>query len=123
MCYQKNHKCILDTGSLHNFIKKDIIPKDATIECLETSINLELVDGKEMQTNEFIETKIVIEGDHSTEYKLKASILENMHIDIILGLPFLIDNDAKLDFKNNLSSSMGKSMRCRNLYTATSQIN
>ena len=93
----------LDTGSAYNFIsygalnnvklynKKFTLPK--------SKIFL-VANGEETEITEGIITDIIIENDNSTKYSTFFKIIKGKLPEIILGVEFLQDNDANINFKD-----------------------
>ncbi|KAG0442520.1 Retrovirus-related Pol polyprotein from transposon [Dictyocoela muelleri] len=101
-------KCVIDTGSTYNIIKKEILNSDEIIENIELPLNLEMINGNKITTNQFTMLNLSLQSDITTVYRVKFLILEGIQPEIILGIPFLQENDAKIDFKNNIILLEGK---------------
>ncbi|KAG0437692.1 hypothetical protein DMUE_3543 [Dictyocoela muelleri] len=101
-------KCIINTGSTYNLIKRSLIDKDRTLDDTDQEIKLETVNGIEINATKCITFELMLQGDTSYTYKVKSLVLDNIQPDIILGIPFLQENDAKIDFRNNTITLDGK---------------
>ncbi|KAG0416982.1 Retrovirus-related Pol polyprotein from transposon 17.6, partial [Dictyocoela roeselum] len=89
-------------GASYNLIKGELLPSDISKETVNNPVYLELVDGKKIEPKTKINTLIQIKGDSSTQYQFNAYVIDEMQTDIIIGLPFLVKKDARIDFKQNI---------------------
>ncbi|KAG0435786.1 Retrovirus-related Pol polyprotein from transposon [Dictyocoela muelleri] len=93
----KKYQFLLDTGSTLSYIDEKVVkehnlPVNETQKCTAT-----LIDGSTVDTTKETIIPFNIDGDDTTLYKVKVKILKNMSLSGILGMDFLLDNDAKID--------------------------
>ena len=91
----------MDTGASLNFINEKLIDK-VKVEELESPMRIELANGEDRSLTRSFETMMKFEKNEISEYKLRGYIVEGMKEDIILGMPFLMNNDAEIYCKNGL---------------------
>ncbi|KAG0441141.1 Retrovirus-related Pol polyprotein from transposon gypsy [Dictyocoela muelleri] len=96
----KAYKAVLDTGSTYNYINDSIVQEHNLVTNLTTESTAQLIDGSEIITNE--ETCFLLKflNDSSTRYKTAAKILKKMEPDLILGMEFLLKNEANINLQN-----------------------
>ncbi|KAG0420508.1 Transposon Tf2-6 polyprotein [Dictyocoela roeselum] len=98
------YNLLLDTGSTLSYIDETVaiqnnLPINETQKCTAT-----LIDGSTVETTKETTIPFHIYGDETTIYKAKVKILNNMSLSGILGMNFLIENDAKIDLSEGILS-------------------
>ncbi|KAG0442565.1 hypothetical protein DMUE_0183 [Dictyocoela muelleri] len=100
----KNYNFLFDPGSVLSYIDEKIILENE-IEVENTSKCIaKLVDGTKFETSKEATLKFNIQGYEKTTYKTKMKILKNMSLNGILGMNFLLENDACINLSEGTLS-------------------
>ncbi|KAG0419639.1 hypothetical protein EQH57_0448 [Dictyocoela roeselum] len=98
----KTYKFLLDTGSALSYIDEDLV-KDNNIATYDTpKSSAILIDGSIIDSSKEAELTFHIEADKSILYKTKVRVLKNMSLNGILGMNFLLENDAQINLLDNI---------------------
>lgn len=105
----KSYIFLLDTGSALSYISEEIIeenniPTRATSKCMAM-----LVDGSSIESSKEATLEFNIQGDTTRTYKTTTRVLRSMSLPGILGMNFLLENDACIDFASGIITLDNKS--------------
>ena len=89
----------LDTGASHSFCSHTISQKLGASSTLTPPTKVEMADGSHTVATRHHETRLRFPAVPRTQFLVDLRVLPNLPVDIILGLDFLIDNEAKFDLK------------------------
>ena len=100
----KKLMAILDTGSNLTLINDKLIDSNEEIE--STNVSLQCANDSEIKVKGEIDKKISI---YEKEYKAKMCVTHGLNSDVILGINFMVENAAVIDFKRkNVQIGTGK---------------
>ncbi len=89
---------LLKAGLPAGFVRKHGLITQATDEPL----TLEVADGKQHSITEELRAHVRIQAYHGAGWRLKVAPLPTDHFDAVLGMPWLTELHAKLDFGEGL---------------------
>ncbi|KAG0420637.1 hypothetical protein EQH57_0071 [Dictyocoela roeselum] len=93
---------IIDTGSDKNFITAKIANEnDLNPRKMEKEENVQIADGRYITIKREIDLNFSLLNDSQTMYQSKFHVIEEQTDDAIIGMQFLKENDAIIDFKND----------------------
>lgn len=93
----------MDTGASDNFISQEIINKLKKVAVKkERRKEITLADGTIALTDGTVRLNTMIDGLTKMEFKVQFDILKSNESNIILGMPFLMENNCKIDLENNM---------------------
>lgn len=94
---------MIDTGSAENYIPEQVL-SDTNIDKrrLEKSQIVEVANGSTITVHEYTDLSFSLANDKNVFYKSKFLLLPNPNNIIILGMRFLLENDAILNLKEGL---------------------
>ncbi|KAG0436062.1 Transposon Tf2-9 polyprotein [Dictyocoela muelleri] len=96
------YKFLLDTGSVFSYIDESIALENKIPIYEIPTCTAVLVDGSKIETSREAVIEMALGGDKTTIYKPKVGILSNMSLHGILGMDFLIQNDARIDLSEGI---------------------
>ncbi|KAG0435690.1 Transposon Tf2-9 polyprotein, partial [Dictyocoela muelleri] len=103
------YMAVFDSGSSYNYISNKLVNNHNLYTSQIHPINAELVDGATVTSLRETSFNLILGGEETKSYTIRAKVLEKMNPDIILGMEFLMSQKAKIDFENmkiELSSSL-----------------
>ncbi|KAG0436332.1 Protein DDI1 like protein, partial [Dictyocoela muelleri] len=93
---------IIDTGSDKNFITAKIATENnLNTKMMEKPEDVQIADGRCITIKREVNLNFSILHDTSINNKSKFYVIEEQHDDAIVGMQFLKENDAIIDFKND----------------------
>jgi hypothetical protein len=101
-------KFLFDTGSVHNYVNEEFAKKS---ECKTTLIPMsiaEMANGVQQKIEKEINGDIQLEADTSKIYQVKLKLMSKLTTDIVLGMAFMLDNEAVIDLKEGILTLDGK---------------
>ena len=89
-------KVLVDSGATGNFITDDLVDTwQLPIELETQHQNLKLADGSTVKAAERVQFSLQC-GDYRT--KITARVFPNLHKEVILGMPWLIQENLAIDW-------------------------
>ncbi|KAG0420322.1 Transposon Tf2-9 polyprotein, partial [Dictyocoela roeselum] len=102
-------KAMIDTGSADNFISEKFADEHniekLTLDCEKM---VEIANGSTMQIKKFSELEFQIQNDKHITYKSSFLLLSNPNCIMILGMKFLMENDAQVNLKDGIINLDGR---------------
>ncbi|KAG0434519.1 Retrovirus-related Pol polyprotein from transposon 17.6 [Dictyocoela muelleri] len=99
---------LLDTGSAENFISKGFVETSELMPVfLPIFQTTEIANGEMVEINEEINLSFKLENDKNNLYMSKLYVLHNPNKQAILGMRFLIENEAVINLKEGYISLDG----------------
>jgi predicted aspartyl protease len=105
----KKTTALVDTGSAETYISEKLV-NELNLEStqLKTSTTAEFADGSTKPVEKSTNIEFSIANDKQIAYKTECKILPNLAMDVLLGMSFLINNEAIINFKENILILDGK---------------
>ncbi|KAG0420286.1 Retrovirus-related Pol polyprotein from transposon 17.6, partial [Dictyocoela roeselum] len=107
----KDHTLIsmIDTGSTDNIIPQNIVETEGLQQvALERKKIVEVANGSTVEIKNYCDINFQILNDKNITYKSRFLVMPNNSDIIILGMKFLIDNEAILNLKEGIMNLDGK---------------
>lgn len=101
-CQGREFKALIDTGAVYSYMSEKIATELKLKRENLTNVKVELADGTTKPIKEVAETRLKIENDTQREYINKFRIMDNTGVDLILGMDFLMANNAKIDLNEGI---------------------
>lgn len=101
----KDHffEAMIDTGSVENYLPDKILSKiKIEKKKLSSDREVEMTNGEIITVNQCTDHEIELQNDTNNKYKSKFFIIQNPHEHPILGMRFLIENDAIINLKEGI---------------------
>ena len=100
---------MLDTGTTMNFIESALVDKENIKRDSILPVKAITADDRELTVNEEATVNFSINDDNRIKYKTKMRIIKKTSFDLILGMPFFVENEVNINFREGLISIDGHS--------------
>ena len=95
---------LVDTCATTSHMKTSFAKQIGAILVNIDATTVEAANGEAMIVKETTQTAFNIENDTMITYNHKFNVADNLTVDVILGMDFLLSNDAIINFKSNTLS-------------------
>jgi hypothetical protein len=105
----KKVKALIDTGAAENYVCQNLI-RDLNIpmQPLKECLTAEMANGFTTQVENSASISFNIQGDTMIEYKTECRVLPSLSSELLLGMVFLVNNDAVINMKDDILTLDGK---------------
>ena len=113
----KNHQttCVIDSGSAYNFINEAEVERIGLSKKETKGRVVQAANGENIEINTETECWVKFNSLSTTEFKVSFMIMKNLSCPVVLGLPFLIENNCSLKFPERIITIEGREIEMSTL--------